>query len=74
MLELIKVRRLLIDVGEEEARPVYGIGTRFLLNTDESTILHNEAGEFDQAHSDADEADETDTPNETDDERKEDHG
>ncbi len=46
VLELVKVRRLLIDMGEDEARPIYDMQTRFFLNTDESTVLH-EGGEFD---------------------------
>ncbi len=49
VLELIKVRRLLIDAEEGEALPVYDLRTRFLLNTDESTILTDEGGEFDRA-------------------------
>lgn len=63
VLELIKVRRLLIDMGGDDSRPIYDTSTRFLLNTDESTILH-EGGEFD--HEESEEA--------SDDERKNDNG
>ncbi|MBR6708463.1 MAG: segregation/condensation protein A [Clostridia bacterium] len=48
ILELVKVRRLLIDT-DDESPSIYGLGTRFLLNTDESTILHEEGGEFDHS-------------------------
>lgn len=68
VLELIKVRRLLIDMGEDESRPVYDLGTRFLLNTDESTIVHDGNGEFDR-----DEVSSEPTES-TDDERKNDNG
>lgn len=68
VLELIKVRRLLIDMGEDESRPIYDLGTRFLLNTDESTIVHDDGGEFDREE-------EPDTNKEsTDDERTNDNG
>ena len=67
VLELIKVRRLIIDVGEDESRPVYDLGTRFLLNTDESTIVHEDGGEFDRHE-------EADTDIFTDDERNQDNG
>ena len=40
VLELIKVRRLIIDGETEEG--LLGVGTRFRLNTDESTILSDE--------------------------------
>ena len=66
VLELIKVRRLLIDLNGGDSRPVYDIATRFLLNTDESTIVHDETGEFDHTHTDGDSG-------EAGDERKEDH-
>lgn len=68
VLELIKVRRLLIDMGEDESRPVYDLGTRFLLNTDESTIIHDGDGEFDHSEELASD-DES-----TDDERTNDNG
>lgn len=67
VLELIKVRRLLIDMDGDEARPIYDLGTRFLLNTDESTIVHEDGGEFD--------GEQTAAPAEsTDDERTNDNG
>lgn len=68
VLELIKVRRLLIDIGEEESRPIYDLSTRFLLNTDESTILTDEGGEFDHT------AQSAETNAAHDDERTTDHG
>ena len=40
VLELIKVRRLIIDGETEEG--LLGVGTRFRLNTDESTIISDE--------------------------------
>lgn len=43
VLELIKVRRLLIDEDTEaESAGLHGINTRFTLNTDESTIIKEE--------------------------------
>ncbi len=67
ILELVKVRRLLIDTQGEESRPIYGLRTRFLLNTDESTILRDQANEFDSAVPDSESAD-------SDNERTDDHG
>ncbi len=40
VLELVKVRRLIID--EENGDGLLGIGTKFRLNTDESTVLTDE--------------------------------
>ena len=40
VLELVKVRRLIIDEETEEG--LLGIGTKFRLNTDESTVLTDE--------------------------------
>ena len=40
VLELVKVRRLIIDEEAEEG--LLGIGTKFRLNTDESTVLTDE--------------------------------
>lgn len=40
VLELVKVRRLIID-GDDETG-VHSVDTKFTLNTDESTILHDE--------------------------------
>lgn len=69
VLELVKVRRLLIDIGDEESRPIYDLRTRFLLNTDESTILKEGAGEFDRPAENSDSA-----PADPDHERNADHG
>lgn len=41
VLELVKVRRLLID-GDTDELGTHGINTKFTLNTDESTILKEE--------------------------------
>ena len=41
VLELVKVRRLIIDT-DEESEGLHGINTRFILNTDESTIIKDE--------------------------------
>lgn len=62
VLELIKVRRLLIDVSDEDPHPIYDLSTRFLLNTDESTIEQT-SGEFDHGEASTD-----------DNERMQDHG
>ncbi|MBQ2766869.1 MAG: segregation/condensation protein A [Clostridia bacterium] len=67
ILELVKVRRLLIDTQGEESRPIYDLRTRFLLNTDESTILRDQANEFDSAIPDSQSPD-------SDNERTDDHG
>ena len=40
VLELVKVRRLIIDTEGEDS--THGINTKFILNTDESTILKDE--------------------------------
>jgi len=42
VLELVKVRRLLIDTDKDCGEGLHGINTRFILNTDESTILTDE--------------------------------
>lgn len=45
VLELIKIRRLLIDESDDTYIPdsLHGLNTRFILNTDESTVLTEEA-------------------------------
>jgi hypothetical protein len=44
VLELIKIHRLIIDAEGDEGYcdSVHGLETRLILNTDESTILHEE--------------------------------
>jgi len=42
VLELIKVRRLIIDTDGDDGESTHGISTKFILNTDESTILKDE--------------------------------
>ena len=44
VLELVKVRRLLIDESDEffSEDALHGLNTRFILNTDESTIVHED--------------------------------
>ena len=44
VLELVKVRRLLIDESAEDysVDALHGLDTKFILNTDESTILTDE--------------------------------
>ncbi len=41
VLELVKIRRLLIDESDDACIPdsLHGLNTRFILNTDESTVL-----------------------------------
>ena len=42
VLELVKVRRLIIDTDDSDSESTHGISTKFILNTDESTILKDE--------------------------------
>ena len=42
VLELVKVRRLIIDTDGDDEGYTHGINTKFILNTDESTILKDE--------------------------------
>ena len=44
VLELVKVRRLLIDETDEyySEDALHGLNTKFILNTDESTIVHED--------------------------------
>lgn len=42
VLELVKVRRLIIDDSDGDDQGNHGISTKFILNTDESTILKDE--------------------------------
>ncbi len=44
VLELVKIRRLLIDESDDTYIPesLHGLDTRFILNTDESTVLSDE--------------------------------
>lgn len=46
VLELVKVRRLIIDSEDGEADGIHSINTGFILNTDDSTVLTDEEADF----------------------------
>ena len=48
VLELVKVRRLIISDEDEDERGIHGVGTKFMLNENEDDIIKEDTEKFNE--------------------------